>query len=138
VKIQNINKDKGKVMPRIIGVDIPKDKRIDTSLRYIYGIGPFIAKQILDKAEIQHHRKAKELTDEEISRLATIIQNDYVTEGDLRREVTQNIKRHIDIATYQGLRHRRGLPVRGQRTRTNSRTRKGRKPSVGGRKRESL
>lgn len=121
-------------MPRILGVDIPKDKRIDASLRYIYGIGWFSSRQILDKAQIDHSRRAKELSDEEIAQLTAIIQNNYVTEGDLRREVTENIKRHVDLGSYRGLKHRRGLPVRGQRTKTNGRTRKGRRPAVGGRK----
>jgi len=118
-------------MPRILGVDIPKDKRIEASLRYIYGIGPFIARKILDEAGISYDIRARELSDEEIARISSIIQNNYRTEGDLRREVTQNIRRLIDIGNYRGLRHRRGLPVRGQRTKTNSRTRKGRKPVVG-------
>jgi small subunit ribosomal protein S13 len=119
-------------MPRILGVDIPKEKRIEASLRYIYGIGPTRSCEILTQAKIDYNRRAKELSDEEIARITSIIQNDYITEGDLRREVSENVKRHISIGTYRGLRHRRGLPVRGQRTKTNSRTRKGRKPSVGG------
>ena len=119
-------------MPRILGVDIPKEKRIEASLRYIYGIGPTRSCEILSQANIDANRRAKELSDEEIARITSIIQNSYITEGDLRREVSENIKRHVSIGTYRGLRHRRGLPVRGQRTKTNSRTRKGRKPSVGG------
>ncbi len=122
-------------MPRILGVDIPKDKRIEASLQYIYGIGPMFAKKILNQVKIDGNRRAKELSDEEISKITAVIQNDYLVEGDLRREVSQNIKRLMDIGTYRGLRHRRGLPVRGQRTKTNSRTRKGRKPSIGGKKR---
>ncbi len=118
-------------MPRILGVDIPKEKRIEASLQYIYGVGPHATKEILKTANIDLDRRAKELSEEEISKITSIIQNDYVVEGDLRREVNQNIKRHIDIGTYRGMRHRRGLPVRGQRTKTNSRTRKGRKASVG-------
>ncbi|MCA9406125.1 MAG: 30S ribosomal protein S13 [Candidatus Omnitrophica bacterium] len=121
-------------MPRILGVDIPREKRIEASLPYIYGIGPFQARKILDEANIDYDRRAKDLTDEEIARITTIVQNNYVTEGDLRREISQNVKRHIEIGTYRGLRHRRGLPVRGQRTKTNSRTRKGKKPSIGGKK----
>ena len=124
-------------MPRILGVDIPKEKRIEASLRYIYGIGPTRSRQILTSANIDCDRRAKELSDEEIARITSIIQSDYITEGDLRREVSENIKRHISIGTYRGFRHRRGLPVRGQRTKTNSRTRKGRKPSVGGKMKRS-
>ena len=119
-------------MPRILGIDIPKDKRIEASLRYIYGVGPKRSLDILTQADIDGNRRAKDLTDEEIAKLTSIIQNNYIVEGDLRREVSENIKRHTSIGTYRGLRHRKGLPVRGQRTRTNSRTRKGRKPVVGG------
>lgn len=118
-------------MPRILGVDIPKEKRIEASLKYIYGVGPKRALDILREANIDANRRAKELSEEEVSRLTTIIQTRYVTEGDLRREVNQNIKRMMELGTYRGVRHRRGLPVNGQRTKTNSRTRKGRKPSVG-------
>ncbi|MCA9393329.1 MAG: 30S ribosomal protein S13 [Candidatus Omnitrophica bacterium] len=118
-------------MPRILGVDIPKEKRIEASLKYIYGVGPKRSLDILREANIDPSRRAKELSDEEVSRLTNIIQNRYVTEGDLRREVNQNIKRLMELGTYRGIRHRRGLPVRGQRTKTNSRTRKGRKPSIG-------
>ncbi|MCA9407449.1 MAG: 30S ribosomal protein S13 [Candidatus Omnitrophica bacterium] len=121
-------------MPRILGVDIPKDKRIEASLPYLYGIGPFQARKILVEANIDFDRRAKDLTEEEINKITTIIQHNYVIEGDLRREVGQNVKRLMDIGAYRGLRHRKGLPVHGQRTKTNSRTRKGRKPSVGGRK----
>lgn len=118
-------------MPRILGVDIPREKRIEASLRYIYGIGPQRSRRILQQANIDCNRRAKDLSDEEISKITSIIQTKYVTEGDLRREVGQNIKRLMDIGSYRGLRHRKGLPVRGQRTRTNSRTRKGKKPTVG-------
>lgn len=121
-------------MPRILGIDIPKEKRIEAALPYIYGIGPFRTKKILDEAKIDCNRRAKDLSDEEIARVTAIIQSNYVIEGDLRREVSQNIRRLQEIQSYRGLRHRKGLPVRGQRTRTNSRTRKGRKPSVGGKK----
>ena len=124
-------------MPRILGIDIPKDKRIEASLRYIYGIGPTRSVEILAQANIDGNRRAKELSDEEIAKITSIIQNNYITEGDLRREVSENVKRHVSIGTYRGLRHRRGLPVRGQRTRTNSRTRKGKKPSVGGKVKKS-
>ncbi|MCK5012299.1 MAG: 30S ribosomal protein S13 [Candidatus Omnitrophica bacterium] len=119
-------------MPRILGVDIPKEKRIEASLRYIYGVGPTRSCEILAQANIDCNRRAKELSDEEIARITSIIQSNYITEGDLRREISENVKRHVSIGTYRGLRHRRGLPVRGQRTKTNSRTRKGRKPGVGG------
>ena len=117
-------------MPRILGVDIPKEKRIEASLPYIYGIGPARTKEILKEAKIDVNRRAKELSDEEIAKITNIIQNKYITEGDLRREISENIKRLMDIGSYRGLRHRRGLPVRGQRTKTNARTRKGRKPIV--------
>lgn len=118
-------------MPRILGVDIPKEKRIEASIKYIYGVGPKRALEILREANIDINRRAKELTEEEVSRLTNIIQNRYVTEGDLRREINQNIKRLMELGTYRGIRHRRGLPVNGQRTKTNSRTRKGRKPTIG-------
>lgn len=118
-------------MPRILGVDIPREKRIEAALPYIYGIGKTRAKKVLEDAKIECHRRAKDLTDEEIARIATIIQTSFVTEGDLRREINQNIRRHMDMGTYRGYRHRKGLPVRGQRTRTNARTRKGRKPIFG-------
>lgn len=119
-------------MPRILGVDIPANKKIAYSLRYIYGIGPFRAQQILKEAQIELDKKAKDLTEEEVSKIAHIIQKNYKVEGALRREVTQNIKRLIDIGCYRGLRHKKGLPVRGQRTRCNARTRKGPRPKVGG------
>ena len=118
-------------MPRIIGVDIPKEKRIDIALTYIYGIGRTLAVKVLNAAKIDLAKRAKDLTEEEVSRLATIIQKDYRVEGDLRRDVAANIKRLIDIGSYRGLRHRRGLPVRGQRTKTNARTRKGPRKTVG-------
>lgn len=121
-------------MPRILGVDIPKDKRIEAALPYLFGIGPYRAKKILGEAKIDPNRRAKDLSDEEIARVTAIIQNNYVLEGDLRREVSQNIRRLQDISTYRGLRHRKNLPVRGQRSRTNARTRKGRRSSVGGKK----
>lgn len=118
-------------MPRILGVDIPKEKRIEASLPYLYGIGPNNARNILDEANIDYDKRAKDLTDEEIAKITNIVQSNYITEGDLRREVTENVKRLIDIGNYRGLRHRKGLPARGQRTKTNSRTRKGRKAQVG-------
>ncbi len=118
-------------MPRILGVDIPRDKRIEAALPYLYGIGPTTARKILDKAKVDYGRRSKDLTEEELSRITAIIQKDYVIEGDLRREVGQNIKRLIDIGTYRGMRHKKGLPARGQRTKTNARTRKGKKSSMG-------
>lgn len=118
-------------MPRIVGVDIPKEKRIDISLRYIYGIGPTNAIRILQLANINPATRAKNLTEEEIGRISAVISRDYRTEGDLRREVMQNVKRLIGIGCYRGSRHKKGLPARGQRTRTNARTRKGPRKTVG-------
>lgn len=112
-------------MARIVGVDLPVNKKVIIGLTYIYGVGPAIAKRILRDANIDGDKKVKELTDKEISDIATVIQRSAKTEGDLRREVTQNIKRLMEVGCYRGLRHRRGLPVRGQRTNTNARTRKG-------------
>jgi small subunit ribosomal protein S13 len=114
-------------MPRILGVDIPREKRIEASLPYIYGIGLSRARQILGEAKIDVNKRAKDLTEEEISRITGIIQKSYITEGDLRREIQGNIRRHMEAGTVRGLRHRKGLPVRGQRTKTNARTRKGKK-----------
>jgi small subunit ribosomal protein S13 len=119
-------------MPRILGIDIPKEKRIEASLPYIYGIGPANTKLILAQANVSVDKRSKDLTEEEISRITSIIQTNYIVEGDLRREVSQNVKRLVDIGSYRGSRHRKGLPVRGQRTKTNSRTRKGKKSVVGG------
>lgn len=118
-------------MARIAGVDIPRDKRVEVSLTYIYGIGQSTASQILRRADIDPNTRVKDLTEQEISRIREVIEGNYIVEGDLRRELTINIKRLMDIGTYRGLRHRRGLPVRGQRTRTNSRTRKGPRRTVG-------
>ncbi|MCB9772543.1 MAG: 30S ribosomal protein S13 [Candidatus Omnitrophica bacterium] len=117
-------------MPRILGVDIPREKRIDASLPYLYGIGRFTAKQVLADAKIDPSRRAKDLSDEEIAKITGIIQNNYLIEGDLRRDMNQNIRRHMDMGSYRGVRHRKGLPVRGQRTKTNARTRKGKKPII--------
>ena len=121
-------------MPRIAGVDIPPDKRVEISLRYIYGVGPFLAAQILKEAGIEDGVKAKDLTEDEVSRIAGAIDRSYIVEGQLRRQVQQNIARLRDITCYRGLRHRRGLPVRGQKTRSNARTRKGPKKTVAGKK----
>jgi small subunit ribosomal protein S13 len=121
-------------MPRILGVDLPNDKPAHISLRYIYGIGPTTALELCEKARIDPNRKARELNEEDIARLATILDREYVVEGQLRRQVQQNIVRLRDIGCYRGVRHRRGLPVRGQRTRTNARTRKGPRKTVAGKK----
>jgi small subunit ribosomal protein S13 len=121
-------------MPRVAGVDIPNEKPTVHSLRYIYGVGLTLAKQICQKAEIEPMKRAKELTEEELSRIAAVLERDYVIEGQLRRQVQQNIARLRDIGCYRGLRHRRGLPVRGQRTKTNARTRKGPRKTVAGKK----
>ena len=114
-------------MARILGIDLPKEKRIEAALPYLYGIGWPRSRQILSSANVDPNKRAKDLSEEEISRITSTIQKGFVVEGDLRREVNQNIRRHMEMGTYRGLRHRKGLPVRGQRTRTNSRTRKGKK-----------
>jgi len=119
-------------MPRIFGVDIPKNKKIKISLSYVYGIGPTLASKILKETGINPEKKASDLSEEEISQIASYVQSNYRIEGELRREISQNIRRLIDIGSYRGLRHKKGLPVRGQRTRCNARTRKGHKPKVGG------
>ena len=121
-------------MPRILGVDLPQDKPTHISLRYIYGIGPTNALEVCEKARVDPQRKARELVDEEIARIAGILDREYVVEGQLRRQMQQNIGRLRDIGCYRGLRHRRGLPCRGQRTRTNARTRKGPRKTVAGKK----
>lgn len=119
-------------MPRIFGVDIPKNKKIKIALTYIYGIGPSIAMKILNDIGMDPERKASDLSEEEVSQIASFLQSHYRIEGELRREISQNIRRLIDIGSYRGSRHKKGLPVRGQRTRCNARTRKGPKPRVGG------
>jgi len=121
-------------MPRIAGVDIPNDRRVEIALTYIHGIGPYLSRQILKEAAIDINVRAKNLTEDEISRIAAIIDRNYIVEGQLRRQITQNIQRLKEIQCYRGYRHRRGLPVRGQRTRTNARTRKGPKKTVAGKK----
>jgi len=118
-------------MPRIVGVDLPKEKRIEIALTSIHGIGVASSNRILRAADVSPDTRAKDLTEEEVSRLTSIIQKEHKIEGDLRRDISSNIKRLIDIGTYRGVRHRRGLPVRGQRTKTNARTRKGPKKTVG-------
>jgi small subunit ribosomal protein S13 len=121
-------------MARIAGVDLPKNKRGEIGLTYIFGIGPSTAKYILGKAEINLDKKVNEWNDDELNAIRTIITNEFKVEGQLRSEVQMSIKRLLDIACYRGLRHRKGLPVRGQRTRTNSRTRKGKRKTVAGKK----
>ena len=121
-------------MPRIAGVDIPDNKKIRYSLRYVYGIGPKFADAILAEANIDPAKMAKELSDQEVAAIAQVIDAGYIVEGALRRQTQQNIQRLRDIRSYRGDRHRRGLPVRGQRTHTNARTRKGRKKTVAGKK----
>jgi len=118
-------------MPRILGVDIPGKKRIEFSLQYIHGIGPTLAKEVCARAKVNPATKADDLSPDELRSLLGVVQSGYRVEGDLRREVSQNIRRLISIGSYRGLRHRRGLPVRGQRTSTNARTRKGPRRTVG-------
>jgi small subunit ribosomal protein S13 len=119
---------------RIAGVNIPAQKRVEIALTYIHGIGPFFAKQICQKVNIPAERRVNDLTDDEILRIREVIDSDYRVEGDLRREVAMNIKRLMDLGCYRGLRHRKGLPVRGQRTHTNARTRKGPAKPIAGKK----
>jgi small subunit ribosomal protein S13 len=121
-------------LARIAGVDLPRNKHSRIGLTYIYGIGPTTAMQILERSNVDPTKKIGDLSDEEVGRIRTIIQNEYRVEGAARSEMQMNIKRLMDIASYRGLRHRRGLPVNGQRTRTNARTRKGRRKTVAGKK----
>jgi len=121
-------------LARITGVDLPKNKHIEIALTYIYGIGRTTSKKILDEAEIPYTMNSDELTDQDVTRIRKIIEDKYAVEGDRRREVAMNIKRLMDIGSYRGIRHRRGLPCRGQRTQTNARTRKGPRRSPGARK----
>jgi len=121
-------------MPRILGVDLPNDKPTHISLRYIYGIGPALALRICEEARVNPLRRARELSDDDISRIATILDREYTVEGPLRRQTQQNIARLKDIGSYRGMRHRRSLPCRGQRTKTNARTRKGPRKTVAGKK----
>ena len=118
-------------MARIAGADIPNEKRVEVALTYIYGIGPTSAKKILQETAVDPDTRVKALTESDITRLREAIEEQYSVEGDLRREIAMNIKRLMDVGAYRGLRHRRGLPVRGQRTRTNSRTRKGPRRTIG-------
>ena len=119
-------------MPRLLGVDVPSDRPAVVSLTYLYGVGPKTARELCHKAGIDPTVRARELGEDEVARLAALLDKDYVVEGQLRRQVTRDISRLRDIACYRGLRHRRGLPVRGQRTKTNARTRKGPKKTVAG------
>jgi small subunit ribosomal protein S13 len=121
-------------MARIAGVDLPRDKRLDIALRYIYGIGPTRAFEIVNGTQIEGGTKVRDLSEEEVVKIRAYIDTNYKVEGDLRREVAQDIKRKIEIACYQGIRHRRSLPVHGQRTHTNARTRKGPKKTIAGKK----
>ena len=120
-------------MARIAGVDLPRNKRVEVALTYIYGIGPSLSKKILAETGVNPDTRVKDLTEDEITRLREAVERNYKVEGDLRREVNMNIRRLIEIGCYLGLRHRRNLPVRGQRTRTNARTRKGPRKTVAGR-----
>ncbi|MBX9922604.1 MAG: 30S ribosomal protein S13 [Rhabdochlamydiaceae bacterium] len=121
-------------MPRIIGIDIPENKRLEVSLTYIYGVGRKLSCEIIEKLRLDPNMKASGLTEEHVAQINTLLQSEYVVEGDLRRQVQNNIKRLISIHSYRGLRHRLGLPVRGQRTRTNARTRKGKRKTVANKK----
>ena len=121
-------------MARIAGVDLPRDKRIEIGLTYIYGIGLKTSKDILAKANVNPDIRVKDLSEEDAGKIRKVIENDYIVEGDLRRETSLNIKRLMEIGSYRGIRHRRGLPVRGQKTKTNARTRKGPKKTVGRKK----
>jgi small subunit ribosomal protein S13 len=120
-------------MPRVAGIDIPGNKQVWVSLQYIYGIGPTLSHQILNKADITPDTKVNDLTDEEVNRLREVIDKQYQVEGELRKEINFNIKRLIEIGSYRGIRHRHGLPARGQRTRTNARTKRGARKTVAGR-----
>jgi small subunit ribosomal protein S13 len=122
-------------MARIAGVDIPRDKRVDIALCYIYGIGPSLARRIAATANVSPETRVRDLTDDEVTSIRETIDRGYTVEGDLRREVRQNIQRLIEINCYRGMRHRRGLPVHGQRTRTNARTKRGARRTVAGKRR---
>ena len=122
-------------MARIAGVDLPRQKRVDIALRYLYGIGPFRAVEVLNQAQVNPAIRVKDLSETVVARIRSVLDRDYKVEGDLRREIAMNIKRLQEIGAYRGLRHRRNLPVRGQRTRTNARTKRGSRKTVAGRKR---
>jgi len=121
-------------MARISGVDIPRDKRVEIGLRYIYGIGPAHAATIIDRARVNPDTRVRDLTDDEVNRIRGVIEANFTVEGDLRRELRQNIQRLVEINCYRGIRHRRGLPVHGQRTRTNARTKRGARKTVAGKR----
>lgn len=121
-------------MARIAGVDLPRDKRVEIGLTYVFGIGRTRALTILEALDVDYNTQVRDLTDAEVLRIRQFIDANYTVEGDLRRDIAQNIKRKIEIGCYQGLRHRRGLPVRGQRTHTNARTRKGKRVAIAGKK----
>ena len=121
-------------MPRVIGIDIPDNKRLEVSLTYIFGVGRKLSNQIIEKLGLNKDMRARELNEDDIARLNAVLQSEYVVEGDLRRQVQNNIKRLVGIHCYRGIRHRIGLPVRGQRTRTNARTRKGKRKTVANKK----
>ena len=123
-------------MARIAGVDLPREKRVEVGLTYVYGIGRSRARKILEETGVDPDTKVRDLAEGEVATIRAYVDQNVQVEGDLRREVNQNIRRLIDIGTYRGIRHRRGLPVRGQRTKTNARQRKGPKPSIGGRKKK--
>lgn len=120
-------------MARIAGVDIPKDKRVEVSLCYVYGIGPSLSRRILAQTGVNPDTRVKDLADDELSRIREVIDREYKVEGDLRKEISFNVKRLIEIGCYRGLRHRKGLPLRGQRTKTNARTKRGPRKTVAGR-----
>ena len=122
-------------MARIAGVDIPRDKKVNVALTYIYGVGPTVSQKVLERTSVGPDTRVKDLTEDEVNRIREVIDREYTVEGDLRREVNLNIKRLMEIGCYRGVRHRRNLPVRGQRTRTNARMRKGPRRTVAGRKR---
>ena len=126
--------NRGRLMPRMMGVDVPNDKQVQYSMTYLYGVGLYLAREVCQKLGIDPTRKANDLTEEELSRIVTMLERDYTVEGPLRRQVTQNIGRLREIKCYRGVRHRVGLPVRGQRTKTNARTRKGPRKTVAGKK----
>ena len=123
-------------MARIAGVDLPREKRVEVGLTYVYGIGRSTARKVLEETGVDPDTKVRDLAEGEVGSIRSYVDQNLRVEGDLRREVNQNIRRLIDIGTYRGIRHRRGLPVRGQRTKTNARQRKGPKPSIGGRKKK--
>jgi len=124
-------------MARIAGVDVPDDKRVEVALRRIYGVGPTLALRIIQQANVTGNPRIRELREEELNRIREIVDKEYKVEGDLRRELNMNIRRLMDIGSYRGLRHRRGLPLRGQRTKTNARTKRGSRKTVAGRRRST-